>query len=414
MNEVVIDRPDLDGSVGGALTVRFETFTPYLSTFLVRHDGGAWVEHEAGQVEGHRATGSLPWPLHPGRNVLEIRSRNVSGRLGPVALIEIASPPHVAPPSSGRWTVADGGSDLGGFAVHAGRLYVPRQWSNRVDVVCDGDVQSTIGTPIPQPPQPLGPPIEPLNEPANLRRAANAPAGHILSPIACAVGPDGTLYVADAENYRIQPFDPSGDALEPWGEHGIEDTQFLHLRAIAVGEDGSVYVADSGYVGPVGLRTEHVSRVRRFDASGALIRLIVRSDEAPGPSSGGVCSPAGLTTDATGMLWVADSGNHRILCFSPDGVPQACWGTLGDGWGQLRYPTDVAVTRDGFVFVADPQHHCVWKFTAAGEALATLDRGDDGAPLLRPGRLAADAKSLFVGDVTAGIIHQYDHQEHDS
>ena len=403
VNEVVMEPPEPDCMDGEALPIEFETFTPFFSTFLVRRDGGAWVEHKARRIDGHRAVGSLQWELHDRRNVLEIRSRNVSERLGPVALVEIASPPCVPPENCGCWSVATAGSDLGGLAVHESRLYVARQWSGYVDVIQDGKVGSKIGTPCTVPPHPPRPPVEPRSEVVNVRRAAGAPAGHLLAPLACAVAPDGTLYVGDTENYRIQPFDPGGEALAPWGSHGTEEAQFLHIRAITAGPDGTVYVADSGYAGPVGLRTEHVSRVRRFDPHGTLICVIAGSGSAPG----NVCSPAGLAVDRSGMLWVADSGNHRVQCFSPEGQLRACWGDLGDGWGELRFPTDVAPALGGFVFVADPQHHCVWKLTDEGRGLARLERGGNGEPLLRPGRLAVHGGTLYVGDVGSGAVHLY-------
>ncbi|MAE60914.1 MAG: hypothetical protein CMJ49_06095 [Planctomycetaceae bacterium] len=403
VNEVVIERPAVDGFAGGTLGMGFETFTPWFDGFEVSADGGPWTAHAAAHVEGHRAEGEVAWALHPGRNVLEIRSRNTSGRVGPTALIEIASLSHVPPEGDGHWHVGGDVADPGGMAVRGGRLYAARPWSGRVDVLLDGEVVAEIGTAVPVPGHPLGPPIEPLHEAANIRRAADAPRGHLMSPMACVVGTDGTVFVADSENYRVQPFDADGRALDPWGEHGVEDGQFLHIRALAAGDDGSVYVADSGYCGAVGLRTEHLSRVRRFDADGTLVGLIARGES----TDGDVRSPAGLAVDTAGMLWVADSGHHRVLCFANDGRRQQCWGQFGDGWGDLRYPTDVAVTDDGIVFVADPQHHCVWKFTATGKVLCQITRGDDGLPLLRPGRLTSDGKELFVGDVHSGLVHRY-------
>jgi DNA-binding beta-propeller fold protein YncE len=211
------------------------------------------------------------------------------------------------------------------------------------------------------------------------------------------------VFVADAENYRIQPFAPDGSPCRPWGRHGRGAGQFLHIRALAAAPDGSVYVADSGYPGPVGLRTEHMSRVRRFSASGRLLKVIALTGSEPGR----VSSPAGLDVDKDKNLWVADSGNHRVQCFSPAGKLLRCWGRPGDGWGELRYPTAVAVAEDGSVFVADPQHRRVLKFTAAGEPLAVIDRAPSGVAWLRPGRLAIDGDRLFVGDAVTGTIHEY-------
>ena len=403
VNEVVVEAPDVARIERGGLDVRFETFTPFFSTFLVRHDGGDWHELAAEKVDGHRAAGRLRWDLSDGRNVLEIRSRNTSGRLGPAAMIEIASPPYVPPEPRDTWSVTGAGAEFGAFAVHQSVVHLPCQTDGHVAMIRNGEVERKAGTPVHILHIPAGPPVEPMSEPKNIARARTAAPGQLYSPIACAVAEDGTLYVADAENYRIQPFSPTGEPLEPWGGHGTGDDEFLHLRAIAIGGDGSLYVADSGYAGPVGLRTEHVSRVRRFETGGRLLGTVAEQGTAPGE----VRSPAGLAVASFEAVWVADSGNHRVQVFSPSGEVLVCWGTLGDGWGELRYPTDVAPVDDETVFVADPQHHCVWKFTQDGKPLACLREGTTGKPLLRPGRLATDSGTLLVGDVGTGVIHRF-------
>jgi len=401
LNETVIEQPGVDGD--RPVQLRFETFTPFFDTFLIRRDNGPWHELRADRLDGHRAFGSFQWEAREARNALELRSRNRAGRLGPITAIEIASPPCVPPEPTSHWAGMGGETTCGAFDVADGRLYVPLKVAAKVIVVRGGSAEREIGTPIPLPPMGGPPPVEPWNEAVNLARAAVAPAGHLLAPQACAVAPDGTLYVADAENYRVQPFAPDGAPGQPWGRHGSGDGEFLHVRAIAVASDGSVYVADSGYAGPVGLRTEHVSRLRRFDSAGGLEQLIAGSGALPGQ----VCSPAGLCVDGGGKLWVADGGNHRVQCFAAASGLVACWGERGEGWGGLRHPTGVAVAPDGCVFVADPQHRCVWKFDSSGQPLARIAQGHEGAALLRPGRVAIEGDVLYIGDVGTLVIHEY-------
>jgi hypothetical protein len=67
------------GAREGELTVRFSTVTPYLETFLVRVDGGAWRESAA----------EFEWRLHGGGNRLEVRVRNTSGVEGRVTGVEV-------------------------------------------------------------------------------------------------------------------------------------------------------------------------------------------------------------------------------------------------------------------------------------------------------------------------------------
>jgi len=61
---------------------------------------------------------------------------------------------------------------------------------------------------------------------------------------------------------------------------------------------------------------------------------------------------------------LADSGNHRVLKISTDGLPLAQVGSRGTANGQFIRPTDVAVDRKGFVYVVDTGNHRVQKFDA--------------------------------------------------
>ena len=57
---------------------------------------------------------------------------------------------------------------------------------------------------------------------------------------------DGTVYVADRTNHRIQRFSATGTFLGKWGSQGDGDGQFKSPSGVAVGPDGTVYVADTG------------------------------------------------------------------------------------------------------------------------------------------------------------------------
>ena len=59
------------------------------------------------------------------------------------------------------------------------------------------------------------------------------------------VGSDGSVYIADTDNNRIQKFSSTGTFLLKWGTNGSGDGQFDDPRGIAAASDGSVYVADT-------------------------------------------------------------------------------------------------------------------------------------------------------------------------
>ena len=108
-----------------------------------------------------------------------------------------------------------------------------------------------------------------------------------------AVAPDGTIYVADTNNHRIQRFSATGTFLSQWGAQGSGDGQFYHPHGVAVAPDGTVYVADTG--------------------------------------------------------------NARIQRFSATGTYLGQWGANGSGNSQFAYPRGVAVGPDSTVYVADTE-----------------------------------------------------------
>ncbi len=57
---------------------------------------------------------------------------------------------------------------------------------------------------------------------------------------------EGSLYVADWRNDRIQKLDPSGRFQAQWGAPGDGAGQFNRPAGVAVDDDGNLYVADWG------------------------------------------------------------------------------------------------------------------------------------------------------------------------
>jgi hypothetical protein len=57
------------------------------------------------------------------------------------------------------------------------------------------------------------------------------------------------IYVGDTANHRIQVFDKQGNFLRKWGQPGNQPGQFRDLADVRVGPDGRIYVldADDGY-----------------------------------------------------------------------------------------------------------------------------------------------------------------------
>ena len=122
------------------------------------------------------------------------------------------------------------------------------------------------------------------------------------------MGPDGTVYVADAANRRVQAFTPAGKFLTKWGRFGDGNGQFLEPNDLDVASDGTVLVVD-----------DERDDIQRFDHAGRYMATMGRHGNAPGELS----YTGFIDVDAADEVLNADFGNGRIQAWSLDGSPAA-------------------------------------------------------------------------------------------
>ena len=177
-----------------------------------------------------------------------------------------------------------------------------------------------------------------------------AEPGQFAAPRSVAVAPDGTVYVADSRNNRIQKFDASGKPILTWGSFGASLSgqaappgTFNEPWGVAVGPDGSVYVADTW---------NH--RIQKFDADGKFISTW--GHEGQGDAFDSLWGPRGVAVDGAGRVFVTDTGNKRVVVYDANGIGLSSIGVTGKGGvdqGFLDEPVGVVVAPDGTVYVAD-------------------------------------------------------------
>lgn len=204
----------------------------------------------------------------------------------------------------------------------------------------------------------------------------------LTAPRDVAVAPAGQRVIADTGNHRIVVLGPDGafvtefgslcrlaegaaaGCVDPDGDGPLQlgDGQFYEPWGVAVGQDGEIFVADTWN-----------GRIQVFDAEGNFLRkwgyFNTTNGELGDPNA--MFGPRGLAIDAAGNLLVADTGNKRILQFSPAGALVNQTGGGGVILGRFEEPTDVAVDpRDGSIFVADNWNQRIQKLDPALTPLA--------------------------------------------
>jgi DNA-binding beta-propeller fold protein YncE len=81
-------------------------------------------------------------------------------------------------------------------------------------------------------------------------------------------------------------------------------------------------------------------------------------------SNGQLNQPAVITFDAADLLYVTDSGNHRVQIFDKNGTFINKLGSEGEGDGQFSKPESIAVDDDGHVYVADTTNNNIQMFAS--------------------------------------------------
>ena len=274
-----------------------------------------------------------------------------------------------------------------------------------------------------------------------------------------AVGPGGRRIIADSDNSRIVVLEANGDFLRAFGspcnlgEEGSPgcsdpdgpgplepgDGQFSEIWGVAVDGQGRIYVSDTWN-----------GRIQVFDANGRFTRKwghfgMVADDPS---DTLALFGPRGLAVDSEANLLIADTGNKRILRYSPEGEFLSQVGRGGIGPGQFDEPVAVAVApesgdivvadawnqriqklesdlsfaaefkvpgwrdkglffkpylsldTEGRIFASDPEYSRILIYNAEGELETLLGRPEDQARLRNPNGVAWDSQAgvLLIAD----------------
>lgn len=99
--------------------------------------------------------------------------------------------------------------------------------------------------------------------------------------------------------------------------------------------------------------------------------------DGAGSAQGPLLQPRNMAIGPDDLVYVADSGNHRVQVFDQQGQFVRGWGTFGLEPGQFNEPWGLAVDQD-YVYVADTWNHRLQKFTLEGDLVTVI--GESGSP----------------------------------
>jgi len=201
------------------------------------------------------------------------------------------------------------------------------------------------------------PTIDPLKD---IDRPLNMPAegeGHLMKrPIDVCANHQGGLLVLDTEVCRVQCFTsledkavtvvPPPNAPPQRSVHAPEAIKYP--RSVVLRPCGDVVICDTW---------SH--RVLRYPADGSAPELLAGTPNSAGTAPNQLNFPSGIAFTEQGELYVTDTSNHRIQCFLPNStsgttIAGSAKGEAGAGRGELNMPTGICIDpQDGSILVAD-------------------------------------------------------------
>jgi hypothetical protein len=227
---------------------------------------------------------------------------------------------------------------------------------------------------------------------------------------------DGNFYFADVLNNLVRKVTPNGiiNTVAGNGSSGFSGDGGQATLAminspggIAIDSAGNLYISDTGN-----------NRIRKVTPAGVISTVATTGN-----------SPAGMAFDGNGNLFIAFSGTHNVRKLTPGGTLSNVAGTIlsagfsGDGGlatlARLSKPLAVAVDASGNLFIADSGNNRIRKVDTAGVITTVAGNGSMGfsgdgglatsASLLVPQGVAVDAAgNLYISDMGNSRIRRVD------
>lgn len=214
--------------------------------------------------------------------------------------------------------------------------------------------------------------------------------GQLVKPLGLDVDSAGNLYVADTSAKSVVIFDAQGNFLRRLG--GAK--WFDRLSSVTIDPRGDrLYAVDIGGV----KSSEH--RVRVFDPVKGT-HLFDFGIRGAGP--GEFNFPYDLAVGKDGKLYVVDAGNFRVQVFDRDGKYLSSFGSLGSQSGNFARPKEIAADAEGNLYVIDAIFGNFQIFDPDGKLLLAIgQRAEQDAPakFMLPAGIAVDEDGrIYVVD----------------
>jgi len=128
--------------------------------------------------------------------------------------------------------------------------------------------------------------------------------GQFNLPRDAAVAPDGSVYVVDGGNFRVEKFSADGKFLSTFGSIGRQSGQFSRPKELAVDKNGNIYVVDAAF-----------GNFQIFNSDEKLLLAVGSRSNLLEPAKFSL--PSGISVDEDGRVYMVDQYFRKVDVFRP-------------------------------------------------------------------------------------------------
>ncbi|MDA8244847.1 MAG: 6-bladed beta-propeller [Elusimicrobia bacterium] len=202
----------------------------------------------------------------------------------------------------------------------------------------------------------------------------------------------GRVFVADTGGMAVAVFDRGAKRLTRIG--GSREGSLINPIDVAADEAGNIYVTDSG-----------LNLVKVYGPDGNFLRQL--------GTASGLSHPTGIVYDAgRKRLIVADTGNSRLVLFDAGGKMSGTIGRRGTEKGDMSVPINLALDREGDIYVVENMLSRVQIYSPEGVFLSQFGKnGDLPGYFARPRGIALDSDgNIYVVDALMNMVQIFDRE----
>lgn len=256
-------------------------------------------------------------------------------------------------------------------------------------------------------------------------------------PLSLAMAQDG-VYVADQDSLVIQKYDFSDKLAYSFGVKGDERAQLKSVTGLVTANERQVFIGDSKkgvtnlFLAEAGVALESLPKtssrtsvVLQDTFAENLGKMVWNGKDTlygVDPENKNVVrirngkfevmklqsiAPVSVAIDKSGALYVLDKKKMRVAKLDEAGNVLSSTGGEGSKQGQMDTPTDLAISSNGSLFVADRGNRWVQVFNSEGVFLYVI-RSSTGGKLDEPVAVALDPQdNVFILDKGRAIVAAY-------